>query len=88
MSSSNTADVRLRLTPEQRRAVERLAKRNQVSVEEAILRAVEQALAAETEASAFPVGTPFHGLDDLLSDLGEAPADLSTNRAYLTDLGA
>ena len=88
MSPSNTADVRLRLTPEQRRAVERLAKRDQVSVEEAILRAVEQALAAEGETSAFPAGTPFHGLDDLLSDLGEGPTDLSENRAYLDDLGA
>lgn len=87
MAAANPADVRLRLTPEQRRAVERLAKREQVSVEEAMLRAVEQALAAEGETSAFPAGTPFHDLEDLLSDLGEGPSDLSTNRAYLDDLG-
>lgn len=88
MSSSNTADFRLRLTPEQRRTIERLAERDHISVEEAILRAVEQALATEAEASAFPVGTPFHGLDDLLVDLGDGPVDLSTNPAYLDDLGA
>lgn len=88
MSSSKSADVHLRLTPEQRRAIERLAKRANISVEEAVLRAVEQAIATEADVSAFPAGTPFHGLDDLLADLGDGPADLSTNRAYLDDLGA
>lgn len=88
MSSSNSADFRLRLTPEQRRTIERLAKRDHVSVEEAIVRAVEQALATGGEETSFPAGTPFHGLDHLLADLGEGPGDLSTNRAYLDDLGA
>ncbi|ARA93348.1 hypothetical protein AWN76_009365 [Rhodothermaceae bacterium RA] len=87
MSAPNLSDFRLRLTPEQCRAIERLAARDQVSPEEAVIRAVEQALAAEADASAFPPGTPFHGLDDLLSTLGEGPADLSTNRSYLDDLG-
>lgn len=88
MSSSTSTDFRLQLTPAQRQAIERLAAREQVTVEEAILRAVEQALGTEADASAFPAGTPFHGLDHLLADLGEGPADLSTNRAYLDDLGA
>ena len=87
MSASDTSDFRLRLTPEQQRAIEQLAAHRQVSAEEAIMQAVEQALADDTEVSAFPPGTPFHGLDDLLSDLGEGPADLSTNRTYLDDLG-
>lgn len=86
MPSPSPSNFRLRLTPEQQQAIERLAARDRVSAEEAIVRAVEQALAAE--ASAFPTGTPFHGLDDLLADLGEGPADLSTNRTYLDDLGA
>ena len=88
MPTSKSSDFRLRLTPEQQRAIERLAEREHVSVEEAVLRAVEEALAARHDASAFPAGTPFHGLDDLFADLGEGPSDLSTNRAYLDDLGA
>ena len=84
---SESADIRLRLTPLQRRAIERLALRSQVSVEQAILQAVEQVLAAESEQSSFPRGTPLHGLDDLLSELGEGPPDLSSSRAYLDDLG-
>ncbi|GIV59940.1 MAG: hypothetical protein KatS3mg043_1029 [Rhodothermaceae bacterium] len=87
MSSSESSDIRLRLTPEQRQALERLAQRAHLSVEEALLRAVEQILATEVGTSSFPAGTPFHGLDALLADLGEGPEDLSTNRAYLNDLG-
>ncbi|GIV58677.1 MAG: hypothetical protein KatS3mg042_1590 [Rhodothermaceae bacterium] len=87
MSSSESSDIRLRLTPEQRQALERLARRAHLTVEEALLQAVEQILAGDAGASAFPVGTPFHGLDAMLDDLGEGPEDLSTNRAYLDDLG-
>ena len=88
MSASDASALRLNLTPEQRRKIELLAHRQQVSPEEAVLRAVEHALATEEKPSSFPVGTPFHGLDGLLADLGEGPADLSTNRAYLDELGA
>lgn len=87
MSSSDASALRLNLTPEQRRKIDLLAQRQQVSAEEAVLRAIEDALAAEEESSSFPVGTPFHGLDDLLANLGEGPPDLSTNRAYLDELG-
>ena len=88
MPASTPSDFRLRLTPEQQQAIKRLAARDEVSPEEAVVRAVEMALATETGPSAFPPETPFHGLDDLLAELGEGPADLSTNRAYLDDLGA
>lgn len=88
MSSSDASALRLNLTPEQRRKIELLAHQQQISAEEAVLRAVEHALATEEKPSLFPVGTPFHGLDDLLVNLGEGPADLSTNRAYLDELGA
>ena len=88
MSSSGASALRLNLTPDQRRKIELLACRHQVSAEEAALRVVEETLDAEEESSSFPVGTPFHGLDDLPANLGEEPPDLSTNRAYLDDLGA
>lgn len=84
---SDTSDFRLRLTAEQRRAIERLAAYAGVSAEEAVMRAVKRVLAEEAPGSAFPEGTPFHGLDSLLASLGEGPADLSVNRAYLDDLG-
>ena len=85
MPASPPSEFRLRLAPEQRQSIERLAARDQVSAEEAVVQAVESAL--QTKPSAFPPGTPFHGLDDLLSDLGDGPPDLSTNQAYLDDLG-
>ncbi len=81
-----TTDLRLRLTTEQRRSIERLAARERVSAEDAVLRAVEQALARES-ASDFPPGTPFYGLEDLLDGVGDGPTDLSTNRAYRDGLG-
>ena len=76
----------LHLTPAQRQAIDQLASSRQVSAEAAILQAVEQAL-AQGEASRFPAGSPFHGMDDLFDNLGDGPADLSTNRAYLDTLG-
>jgi len=88
MAHSESSDIRLHLTPEQKRAVERLATRDQLSTEEAIIRAVQQALDADGDTSSFPEGTPFHGHDDLLSNLGEGPPDLSTNKNYLDDLGS
>ncbi|MCH7976460.1 MAG: hypothetical protein IIC18_07910 [Bacteroidetes bacterium] len=88
MSSPSSSDFRLRLTPEQQQAIKRLAARSRVSAEQAIMQAVEQALANTNEASSFPEGTPMHGLDDMLSALGEGPVDLSTNPEYLDGLGS
>ena len=84
MSSSTT--LTLNLTDQQRRAIEQVAQRDNVSMEEAVLRAVQQVLAQETPEP-FPPGTPFHGLGHVLKDLGEGPEDLSTNHEYLDDLG-
>ena len=81
------AVLRLRLTPDQRRSIERLAARERVPAEDAVLRAVEQALARRDATVDFPPGTPFHGVDDLLDGIGDGPADLSTNRAYRDGLG-
>jgi len=80
-----SSDLRLRLTAEQRRAIERLAARDQTSAEEAVLRVVREALAAAP--SDYPEGTPFHGFDAHLAALGDGPADLSTNPSYRDDLG-
>ena len=88
MSSPSSSDFRLRLTPEQQQAIKRLAARSRVSAEQAIMQAVEQALANANAASSFPEGTPMHGMDDTLSALGEGPADLSTNPEYLDGLGS
>jgi hypothetical protein len=82
---SESADLRLRLTTEQRREIERLAARERISAEEFILRAVRQVLSSVS--SSFPMGSPFHGFDAALEELGDGPADLSTNRAYRDDLG-
>lgn len=88
MSTSDAGSYRIRLRPDQRRTIEQLAERDQISVEDVILRAVDQVLAALPGDSQYPAGTPFHGLDHLLDEVGDGPEDLSTNKAYLDDIGS
>ena len=69
----------IRLTARQRAAVRRLAAREGVSEEEAVLRAVEQASEA-AGLSAYDLMRPFIGSF-------EGPPDLSTNKAYMEGYG-
>jgi hypothetical protein len=88
MPAPSTSPLNLRLTAEQRRAVDELAARERVSAEQAVMQAVEQALRQPSEAAELPEGTPFYGLGEMLSGVGDGPQDLSTNASYLADLGS
>lgn len=70
----------LRLTAHQREAVRRLAEREGVSEEEAVLRAVEQAGEDRTPSMLELAG-------DLIGSI-EGPPDLSTDKAYMEGFGA
>ena len=73
----------LRLDARQRAAVRRLAAREGVSEEEAVLRAVEQA----DEGHSAPVpGSLLEAFGDAVGSFS-GPPDLSTNKAYLEGLG-
>ncbi|HLT48239.1 MAG TPA: hypothetical protein VK002_13475 [Rubricoccaceae bacterium] len=77
--SSAPSTLTIRLTARQREAVRRLAAREGVSEEEAVLRAVEQASEA-AGPSAYDLIKPFIGSF-------EGPSDLSTNKAYMEGYG-
>ena len=98
MPAPSTSSFHLRLTAEQRLAIEELAERERISAEQAVIRAVERALRADldegseravsTKEDDLPEGTPFCGLAGLLDGVGGGPEDLSANGDYLADLGA
>jgi hypothetical protein len=74
----------MKLTPEQKRKIKRLAEREGTSAKEAVLRLVEQALAHETPSA--PAGSFLDGIEDLVGSI-EGPADLSSNPKYLEGFG-
>ena len=69
----------MKLTPEQKRKIKRLAEREGTSAKEAVMRLVEQAL-AEEPASA-PSGSFLSGIEDIIGSV-EGPADLAANPKY------
>jgi hypothetical protein len=75
-----TRTLTLRLAPHQQEAVRRLAEREGVSEEEAVLRLVEQ-------ASEAPVPNMLDLAGDLIGSV-EGPPDLSTNETYMEGFGA
>ena len=77
----------MRLTPEQKEKIKRLAAREGTSAKEAVLRAVEDALGTEVP-SAKP-GSFLEGIEDLIGSVGteEGPVDLASNPKHLEGLG-
>lgn len=84
MSNSKPVWFGMKLTPEQKRKIKRLAEREGTSAKEAVLRLVEQALADEPPAA--PSGSFLEGIEDLIGSV-EGPADLSSNPKYLEGFG-
>ncbi len=84
MAPPPTTRFSLRLTPEQKQKIERLAACEGTSAEEAVLRAVDAALA---EAPVEPQPGSF--LEAVAEVVGtvEGPPDLSTNARYMDGLG-
>lgn len=66
----------MKLTPEQKRKIKRLAEREGTSAKEAVLRLVEQALAEENVGA--PSGSFLSGVEDLIGSV-EGPINLASN---------
>ena len=78
MAQTEKPRYSLRLTPEEKRQIDRLARREGVSAKEAVLHAVERALQADAEADAADVldlaQSVYAGLDEADRDAVEAVA--------------
>ncbi|MCH8960549.1 MAG: ribbon-helix-helix protein, CopG family [Bacteroidetes bacterium] len=76
----------MRVTPEQKRKIERLARRKGTSQKEAVLALIEEALDGEEEPI---VPRPGSFLDKYRNIIGscEGPSDLSTNPKYMEGYG-
>ena len=78
----------MRLTPEQKRKIERLAQRKGTSQKEAVLALVEEAINGEDEEESM-VTRPGSFYDKFKHIIGscEGPPDLSTNPKYMEGFG-
>lgn len=74
----------MKLTPEQKRKIKRLAEREGTSAKEAVLRLVEQALAEESVRA--PSGSFLAGIEELVGSV-EGPVDLASNPKYMEGFG-
>lgn len=78
----------MKVTPEQKQKIKRLAERQGLSAKEAVIKLVEEALAREQGAPALEVrpGSFLDGIEDIVG-AGEGPPDLATNPKYMEGLG-
>lgn len=74
----------MKVTPEQRRKIKRLAEREGTSAKEAVLRLVEEALMSSRSGD--PDESFLSGIEDLIGSV-KGPADLSTNPRYMEGFG-
>lgn len=74
----------MKLTPEQKLKIKRLAEREGTSAKEAVLRLVEQALADEPVNA--PGGSFLSGIEGIVGSV-EGPVDLSANPKYMEGFG-
>jgi hypothetical protein len=74
----------MKLTPEQKRKIKRLAEREGTSAKEAVLRLVEQALVAAPVPA--PPGSFLSGIEDIVGTV-EGPVDLASNPRYMEGFG-
>lgn len=74
----------MKVTPDQKRKIKRLAKKQGVSAKEAVMRLVEDALACEKIEA--PNGSFLSGIEDIVGSV-EGPSDLSSNPKYLQGFG-
>ncbi len=84
MSPPETVWFGMKLTPEQKRKIKRLAEREGTSAKEAVLRLVEKALAQDLPDT--PDGSFLEGIEALIGSV-EGPTDLSSNPEHLEGFG-
>lgn len=76
----------MRLSPHERRQIERLAAARETTMKEAVLEAVRHRLGEIAEPFRAEPGSVLDGLEDIIGS-AEGPEDLSANRAYLEGYG-
>lgn len=78
----------MRLTPAQKRRIERLAEQKGATQKDAVLEAVKRELEKTEEEEAIEArpGSFLEDIEDLAGAI-DGPSDLSTNPEYLDDLG-
>ena len=92
MAQQATEWFGMRLTPDQKAQIERLADRRGSTQKDAVMRLVEQAVAEEEEKEE-PIeaqpGSFLEAAGDLIGSIDDpdVPADLSTNPKHMEDYG-
>ena len=78
----------MKVTPEQKQKIKRLAQRQGLSAKEAVIKLVEEALAREQRAQPLEVrpGSFLDGIEDIVG-AGEGPEDLATHPKYMEGFG-
>ena len=78
----------MKVTPEQKKKIKQLAKREGLSAKQAVVLAVEQAL-EKGEAVLPQPGSFLEGLEDLAGSVGtvEGPVDLASHPRHLEGFG-
>ena len=76
----------MRVTPEQKRKIERLAQRKGTSQKEAVLALVEEAIKDDEEPIVAQPGSFLEGIEHIFGSC-EGPSDLSTNPKYMEGYG-
>ncbi len=76
----------MRVTPEQKRKIERLAQRKGTSQKAAVLSLIEEALDGEEEPIVAQPGSFLEGIEHIIGSC-EGPSDLSTNPKYMEGYG-
>lgn len=84
MSAAKQVSFSMKLNPEQKQKIKRLAKREGTSAKAAIMHLVDNAL-AETPLQA-PPGSFLDGIEDLIGSV-EGPSDLTSNPKYMAGFG-
>ena len=77
----------MKLTPEQKQKIKRLAEREGTSAKEAVLRAIDEALGMEIPPAR--PGSFLEGIEDLVGSVGneEGPVDLASNPKHMDGFG-
>lgn len=74
----------MKVTPDQKRNIKRLAEREGTSAKEAVMRLVEQALAGDSVDA--PSGSFLSGIETIVGSV-EGPVDLASNPKYMEGFG-
>ena len=78
----------MKVTPEQKQKIKRLAQRHGLSAKETMMKLVDEALAGEQPDKPVKVrpGSFLEGIEDIVG-AGEGPPDLATNPKYMEGFG-